>query len=113
MPDGSDGGNPAGLLITTKGKKLYFAGDTGLFYSMNLYGEEGIDFAVLPIGDNFTMGPDDALKAVKFLHPKIVVPCHYNTWPPIEQDANAWKKQVEENTDAKVIVLAPSESIEL
>ncbi len=113
LPDGSDGGNPAGFLITAKGKKLYFAGDTALFYSMKLYGDEGIDFAVLPIGDNFTMGPDDALKAVQLLHPKIVVPSHFNTWDLIAQDAEVWKKQVESKTDANVIVLAPGESIEL
>ncbi|MFQ5577951.1 MAG: metal-dependent hydrolase, partial [Anaerolineae bacterium] len=59
LPDGSGGGNPAGFLITSGGKKLYFACDTGLFYSMKLYGDEGLDLAVLPIGDNFTMGPDD------------------------------------------------------
>ena len=79
LPDGSDGGNPAGFLITADGKKLYFACDTGLFYSMKLIGEEGLDLAVLPIGDNFTMGPDDALRAVKLLEPKMVVPCHLTT----------------------------------
>ncbi len=111
LPDGSDGGNPAGLLITADGKKLYFAGDTGLFYSMKLYGEEGIDFAVLPIGDNFTMGPDDALRAVKLLTPKVVVPSHYNTWDLIAQDAAAWKKRVEAETGTKVAVLKPGESL--
>jgi len=59
------------------------------------------------------MGPDDALKAVKFLKPKQVVPCHYNTWPPIEQDADAWKKRVEKKTKAKVSVLAAGESLTL
>ncbi len=113
LPDGSDGGNPAGLLITANGKKLYFAGDTGLFYSMKLYGEEGIDLAVLPIGDNFTMGPDDALRAVKLLSPKMVVPTHYNTWPPIAQNAEAWKARVEAETDTKVSLLAPGESLTL
>lgn len=111
LPDGSDGGNPAGLLITADGKKLYFAGDTGLFYSMKLYGEEGIDFAVLPIGDNFTMGPDDALRAVKLLTPKVVVPSHYNTWDLIAQDAEAWKTRVEAETGSKVVVLKPGESL--
>ncbi|MFN2281202.1 MAG: metal-dependent hydrolase [Anaerolineales bacterium] len=65
MPDGSYGGMPAGLLITTsEGEKIYNAGDTGLFAGMSLIGEEGIDLAVVPIGDNYTMGPDDALRAV-------------------------------------------------
>lgn len=113
LPDGSNGGNPAGFLITTGGKKIYFACDTGLFYSMKLYGEEGIDLAVLPIGDNFTMGPDDALRAVKLLTPKLVVPCHYNTWPLIAQDPQAWKTRVEAETSAKVSVLQPGESLTL
>src|SRR5690606_26283189 len=65
LPDGSFGGNPCGFLITDNcGKRVYFAGDTGLFGDMRLLGEEGIDFAALPIGDNYTMGPDDALRAV-------------------------------------------------
>jgi len=113
LPDGSDGGNPAGFLISADGKKLYFACDTGLFYSMKLIGEEGLDLAVLPIGDNFTMGPNDALRAVKLLEPKMVVPCHYNTWPPIEQDAGAWKQRVEAETSASVSVLEPGGSLEL
>src|SRR5262245_57766328 len=84
LPDGSNGGNPAGFLITTKdGRKIYNAADTGLFGDMKLIGEEGLDLAILPIGDNYTMGPDDALRAVKLLTPKKVVPIHYDTWPPI------------------------------
>jgi L-ascorbate metabolism protein UlaG (beta-lactamase superfamily) len=114
MPDGSYGGNPAGFLITTnEGPKLYFACDTGLFSDMSLYGDEGLDLAVLPIGDNFTMGPDDALKAVKFLRPKHVIPVHYNTWEPIEQDPQAWAKRVEAETSAKVHVIKPGESFSL
>lgn len=109
--DGSYGGNPSGLLFTTlTGKKIYLAGDTGLFGDMSLIGEEGIDLAVLPIGDNYTMGPDDAVRAVKMLQPKAVIPFHYNTWEVIEQDAEAWAKRVEKETDAKVHVLGPGES---
>ncbi len=89
LPDGSYGGNPAGFLITAEGKKIYLACDTALFDTMRLYGEEGIDLFVLPIGDNFTMGPDDGLRAIKLVNPKIAVPSHYNTWPLIEQDAAA------------------------
>lgn len=112
LPDGSYGGNPVGFLITTPGgKKIYFACDTGLFASMKLYGEEGLDLAVLPIGDNYTMGPDDALRAVKMLMPKQVVPCHYNTWPLLAQDAQAWKARVEAETSTKVAVLAPGASL--
>lgn len=113
LPDGSDGGNPAGFLITAGGKKLYFACDTGLFQSMKLYGEEGLDLACLPIGDKFTMGPDDALRAVKMLTPKVVIPVHFNTWEPIEQDAGAWAKRVEAETDTECKVLQPGDSYTL
>ncbi len=91
LPDGTYGGNPCGFLVTfNDGKKLYAAGDTGLFSDMKLIGEEGLDLAALPIGDNFTMGPDDALRAVKFLEPKKVLPIHYNTFDVIQQDPEAW-----------------------
>ena len=111
LPDGAYGGNPAGVLITTKdGEKVYFACDTGLFAGMQLIGDEGIDLAVLPIGDNFTMGPDDALRAVKMLRPRHVVPVHYNTWPLIAQDADAWAARVEAETSAKAHVLKPGET---
>ncbi len=114
LPDGSYGGNPAGFLLTTKdAKKIYIAGDTGLFGDMQLIGDEGIDLAVIPIGDNYTMGPDDALKAVKLLRPKRVVSVHYNTWELIAQDPQAWKKRVESETETKVVVLQPGESLSL
>lgn len=113
LPDGSNGGNPAGFLIAAEGKKVYLTGDTGLFDSMRLYGEEGIDLLVLPIGDNFTMGPDDALRAVKLVNPKFAVPTHYNTFPLIAQDAQAWAKRVEAATKTRVHVLQPGESLEL
>ncbi|MEM7344211.1 MAG: metal-dependent hydrolase [Chloroflexota bacterium] len=111
LPDGSDGGMPTGLLVSAEGKKIYFACDTGLFSDMRLYGDEGIDLFVPPIGDNFTMGPDDALRAVKLVEPKMVVPCHYNTWPPIAQDGEAWVKRVEAETEAKAFALQPGESL--
>ena len=111
LPDGSDGGNPAGFLLTTvDGQKVYIAGDTGLFGDMKLIGEEGLDLAVLPIGDNYTMGPDDALRAVKLLSPKHVIPYHYNTWDLIAQDPNAWAARVENETGTKAHVLKPGES---
>ncbi len=114
LPDGSNGGNPAGFLLTTKdGHKIYMACDTGLFGDMRLIGEEGIDLAVLPIGDNFTMGPDDALRAVRLIQPKHVIPVHYNTFDLIAQDANAWARRVEADTNAKVHVLKPGESFTL
>lgn len=111
LPDGGNGGNPCGFLLYIDGKKFYDAADTGLFYDMKLIGEEGVDIAFLPIGDNFTMGPEDALRAVKLINPKFVVPIHYNTFDLLKQDAAAWKKAVEEQTDTKVIILQPEESI--
>lgn len=92
LPDGSNGGNPAGLLLTLNdGKRIYFAGDTALTYDMRLIGDDGgCDVAVLPIGDNFTMGPADAIRAAEFVQAKHVIPCHYNTFPPIQQDADAF-----------------------
>ena len=113
LPDGSYGGNPAGFLLTTNdGKKIYMAQDTGLFGDMQLIGDEGIDLAVIPIGDNFTMGPDDALKAVKFLRPKVVIPIHYNTWDLIAQNPISWADRVEDEMQARVVVLAAGESFE-
>lgn len=106
LPDGSYGGLAAGFLITTiDKKKVYLAGDTGLFSEMALIGEEGVDLAVLPIGDNYTMGPDDALRAIKMLKPKVVIPMHFNTWDLIAQDVATWKQTVESETDATVEIL--------
>lgn len=114
LPDGSYGGNPVGFLITTTDKlKVYLACDTGLFGDMRLIGEEGIDLAVLPIGDNFTMGPDDALRAVKLIQPRHVIPVHYNTWDLIAQDAQAWKERVQAETTSQVHILKPGESYTL
>jgi L-ascorbate metabolism protein UlaG (beta-lactamase superfamily) len=108
LPDGSNGGNPAGFLLTTlDGHKLYFAQDTGLFGDMRLVGEEGIDLAVLPIGDNFTMGPDDALRAVHLIQPRHVIPIHYNTFDKIAQDGSGWAERVRRETSAQVHLLKP------
>jgi L-ascorbate metabolism protein UlaG (beta-lactamase superfamily) len=114
LPDGSDGGNPTGFLLTTPDdKKIYLACDTGLFGDMRLIGEEGIDLAVLPIGDNFTMGPDDALRAVKLLNPKNVIPAHYDTWELIAQDANSWAERVRQETNTLPHILNPGQSFSL
>ena len=113
LPDGSNGGNPCGVLLKFPDCTVYHAADTGLFYDMKLIGDEGIDLAILPIGDRYTMGPDDALKAVKLIRPKRVIPDHYDTWPIIEQDAAAWAKRVKKQTIAKAIVLKPGESCAL
>ncbi len=110
LPDGSDGGNPAGFLLTANtGEKIYLAGDTGLFGDMRLIGEEGLDLAVIPIGDNYTMGPTDALRAVKLLTPRIVIPMHYSTFDLIKQDPYAWAAQVEAQTNSRVHVMKPGE----
>jgi L-ascorbate metabolism protein UlaG (beta-lactamase superfamily) len=111
LPDGSYGGIAVGFLLTTaRGEKIYLACDTGLFGDMRLIGEEGIDLAVLPIGDNFTMGPEDALRAVKLIQPKHVIPVHFGTWDMIAQDPRAWADKVSQETGAQVHVLHPGES---
>lgn len=111
LPDGTNGGNPVGFLLTMKdGKKIYIVGDTGLFTDMKLVGQEGIELAFVPIGDNYTMGPDDAYKAVEFIKPKHVVPIHYNTWELIAQDAVKWADRVSK-LGVKVHVLKPGESL--
>jgi L-ascorbate metabolism protein UlaG (beta-lactamase superfamily) len=113
LPDGTNGGNPAGFLLTSEdGMKIYIAGDTGLFGDMKLIGQEGIDVAFLPIGDNYTMGPDDAYKAVELIMPKYVIPVHYNTWELIAQDAGKWAERVAK-LGVKVHVLKPGESLTL
>jgi L-ascorbate metabolism protein UlaG (beta-lactamase superfamily) len=109
LPDGTYGGNPCGFLFYIEGKKIYHACDTGLFFDMKLIGEEGIDLAILPIGDNFTMGPDDALRAVKLIEPVHVVPIHYDTFDVIKQDPYAWADRVKEETSAKVTVMKPGD----
>lgn len=105
-------GLPAGHVVRFGGKTTYFAGDTCLFLDMQLIGDEELDIAVLPIGDNFTMGPKDAVKAAALLRAGIVIPCHYNTFPPIEQDPQAFKAEVESTTASRVSVLAPGESLD-
>ena len=83
-----------GFIIEMGGKKIYFAGDTALMSDMALLADEGIDIALLPIGDFYTMGPEDALRAVKMIRPKLVIPMHYDTFPPIKQDAGAFADAV-------------------
>ena len=112
LPDGSYGGNPCGFLFYIQGKKIYHACDTGLFYDMKLIGEEGIDLAILPIGDNFTMGPADALRAVKLIEPDQVVPIHYDTFDIIRQDPNDWANKVRDETNTTVLVMKPGDSLE-
>jgi L-ascorbate metabolism protein UlaG (beta-lactamase superfamily) len=115
LPDGSYGGNPAGFLVHfSDGTDAYFAGDTALTYDMRLIGESGgVDLAALPIGDNFTMGPDDAVVAAQFVKAKSVVPIHYNTWPPIEQDPEEFAAQLREAADVECVIMNPGDTYQI
>ena len=111
---GIPGGHACGFLVGCDGKTVYFAGDTGLFGDMRLIGElHRPDLALLPIGDNYTMGPDDAVVATRFLKARQVIPYHYNTWPLIEVDPLLFKEKVEQQTEADCIILQPGESYTL
>ncbi|MEH7108183.1 metal-dependent hydrolase [Bacillus sp. JJ1764] len=105
------GGMPAGILYMNEGKTVYHAGDTGLFSDMKLIGERHpIDVAFLPIGDNFTMGPEDAAYAAQLLQAKIVIPIHYNTFPPIKQDPQEFIQMLEEQNGK---VMNPGDIMEI
>lgn len=112
LPDGAYGGEPAGFILTTSQKRIYFACDTALFSDMQLYAQN-VDVAVLPIGDLFTMGIEDSVKATRLIEPKQVLPAHYGTWPPIAQDPNHWADRVRQETAAEPIVLKVGESLNL
>lgn len=104
-------GMPSGILLSVEGKTIYHAGDTALFSDMKLIGElQPIDVAFLPIGDNFTMGPEDAARAAQFLNPKEIVPIHYNTFPVIEQDPQEFAKMV---SNAKVRVMKSGDTFDI
>jgi L-ascorbate metabolism protein UlaG (beta-lactamase superfamily) len=109
-PDASRYTGPAvGFLVTIGGRTIYHSGDTGLFYDMKLIGEMNrIDLAFIPIGDNFTMGVDDAIKAVEFLRPTKVIPIHYDTFDLITADPVKFAKGVQ---GSEVVILKPGESI--
>lgn len=104
------GGNPCGFVIEVNGKKIYHAGDTGLTMDMKLLEIEHIDVAMLPIGGNFTMDIEDALRAVEFIKPKKVIPMHYGTFPVIQADPAVFKERVKE---AEVIILKPGDTYAL
>jgi L-ascorbate metabolism protein UlaG (beta-lactamase superfamily) len=110
---GIPGGHACGFVVDVCGKKIYFAGDTALFQDMNQLSKEQIDVALLPIGDLFTMGPEDALEAVKLIKPKYVIPMHFNTLPLIKQDPFQFQRMVESETETKVIVLDPGKTFTL
>lgn len=115
LPDGANGGNPSGVVFQfNDGHDVYFAGDTSLTYDMKLIGEAGgVDLALLPIGDNFTMGPDDAVRAAQFAQAKRVIPIHYNTFPPIQQDANEFARKLMDVAEIECTILEPGQSYTL
>lgn len=96
-PDGVYCGEAAGVILTIEGKNIYHTGDTGLFYDMKLIGEmDQIDYMLLPIGDNFTMGIKDAVKAVQFVNPKVAVPMHYGTFDVICADPEEFIQRLQD-----------------
>jgi L-ascorbate metabolism protein UlaG (beta-lactamase superfamily) len=103
---------PAGLLVNVGGKTLYHLGDTALFSDLQLVARRGdkVDVALMCIGGHYTMDRYDAVTAVEFVSPRQVIPCHYDTFPPIETDAQAFKSDAEGQTDAEVVVLQPGQS---
>jgi L-ascorbate metabolism protein UlaG (beta-lactamase superfamily) len=112
-PEGEYAGEPAGIILTIKDKIIYHTGDTGLFSDMKLIGEMNkIDYMLLPIGDNFTMGINDAVKAVELVNPGIAIPMHFNTFPVIQADPEEFRLKVEQK-GLKCRVLKYGEEIEL
>jgi len=112
LPDGSPGGNPAGFVLYVDGKVIYYAGDTALTYDMKLLADENLDWAYLPIGDNYTMGVDDAIKASGFINCKNIIGMHYDTFPVIKIDvAEAEAKFVKAGINIKLPKIG--ESVEL
>jgi L-ascorbate metabolism protein UlaG (beta-lactamase superfamily) len=111
-PSGSSPGVAAGLLIGIGGKTVYHLGDTALFSDMKLIAQRGdpIDVALVPIGGHYTMDRIDAVTACEFIGAGTVIPCHYNTFPPIETDVEAFKSDVESQTSSEVVILEPGET---
>jgi len=110
-PDGTAVHGPAGLVINIGGTTVYHLGDTGLFGDLKLIAERTpVDVALIPIGGHYTMARHDAVVAAKLIGAGTVIPCHYNTFPPIETDAEAFKSDVEGQTGSKVVVLEPDQT---
>jgi len=106
-------GNPCGIIVTMDGKSVYHAGDTGLFSDMALIGETSdLDCALLPIGDNFTMGVEDAARAARMLKPRVAIPMHYNTFEVIKQDPEKFREALE-GEPVEVRILKPGETTEI
>lgn len=114
LPDGSPAGLACGFVLhLADGSTIYDAADTALFGDMDLIGEIGLDLAIVPIGDHYTMGVEDSIRALKRLRPKRAMPIHYNTFPPIRQDASAWATRVHETTPAQAVTPRPGEWVEV
>jgi L-ascorbate metabolism protein UlaG (beta-lactamase superfamily) len=112
-PDGTAMSTPTGLIIRVGNLTIYHVGDTALFSDLRLIGERhSPDVALVPIGGHFTMDREDAAYACGLIGAPTVIPCHYNTFPPIETDAEAFKAQVESETSSQVVILAPGETHE-
>ncbi len=113
FPDGSYGGTPAGCLLTIGGKTIYHTGDTGLFLDMKLIGEMNpVDLMLVNIGDNFTMGIDDAVKAVEFVRPKLAIPMHYKTFDVIDVDPAEFSAKVKsKGFTAKILGIGESHQL--
>jgi L-ascorbate metabolism protein UlaG (beta-lactamase superfamily) len=102
---------PAGLVIGLGGKVVYHLGDTGLFSDLQLVKQrDEIDVALMCIGGHYTMDRHDGVRAAELVGAKQVIPCHYNTFPPIETDAQAFKSDVESQTKSEVVVLEPGDT---
>ena len=111
---GVAGGIACGFVVYIGGRTVYYAGDTALFSDMQLIGrKDSIDYAVLPIGDNYTMGLEDAAMAAQWVNAGHVIPVHYNTWPIIKQEARHYKDVTEAMTRASVHIMAPGDTMEL
>ncbi len=113
FPDGGYAGLACGIVISAEDKRLYFAGDTALFGDMTLLADLNISMAFLPIGDTYTMGPDDAITATQWIRPEAVFPMHYNTFSTIQQDAGLWARRITNETTSRAIVLDPGSSFSI
>ncbi|MEM0927407.1 MAG: metal-dependent hydrolase, partial [Planctomycetota bacterium] len=112
LPDGSYAGMPAGFVLRVADRSTYFACDTAFYSDMRYYAGR-VDVAIVPIGDLFTMGVHDSVEAIKQIAPRIALPSHYDTWPPIEQDAEHWATLIRSETDTRPVVLSIGEAFQL
>lgn len=112
FPDGTYGGMPTGIIIELGGNRLYFAGDTCLFSDMRLIGDRGLDAAILPIGDHYTMGPEEAARSLELLRPKVAIPMHYATFPPLTGDPKVFQREGQAR-GVDIRILEPGQSTDL